>query len=147
MARVLLTSIAEGGGAVPRVLIVDDDPAIRSMLVELLTDEGYDTLVAGDGRTAVEIAGNDGPDVILMDLMLPVLDGASATRLIKSNPDTDWIRIIAMSAGANLRLQADDLPADGVVSKPFDLDALLADVSIQLREAAALSPWHGSTRE
>jgi CheY-like chemotaxis protein len=117
------------------------------MLVELLTDEGYDTLVAGDGRTAVEIARNDGPDVILMDLMLPVLDGASATRLIKSNPKTDWIRIIAMSAGANLRLQADDLPADGVVSKPFDLDALLADVFIQLREASALSPRHGSTRE
>ncbi len=130
-----------------RVLIVDDDPAIRSMLVELLTDEGYETLVAGDGRTAVEIAKQRSPQVILMDLMLPVLDGASATRLIKSNPATGWIRIIAMSAGANLRLQASDLPADGVVSKPFDLDALLADVSIQLRQLSAPSPWRGSTRE
>lgn len=103
------------------------------MLVELLTDEGYETLVAGDGRTAVEIARQRCPDVILMDLMLPVLDGASATRLIKSGSDTNWIRIIAMSAGANLRQQVDELPADGVVSKPFDLDALLADLSIQLR--------------
>ncbi len=116
-----------------RVLIVDDDPAIRSMLVELLTDEGYETLVAGDGRTAVEIAQQRAPDVILMDLMLPVLDGGSAMRILKDNPETNSIRIIAMSAGANLRQQVNDLPADGVVSKPFDLDALLADVSIQLR--------------
>jgi CheY-like chemotaxis protein len=117
-------------------LIVDDDPAIRSMLVELLTDEGYETLVAGDGRTAVEIPKDRTPEVILMDLMMPVLDGASATRLIRSNPATAHIRIIAMSAGANLRIQASDLPAHGVVSKPFDLDALLADVSIQLRHLA-----------
>jgi len=125
-----------------RVLIVDDDPAIRSMLVELLTDEGYETLVAGDGRTAVEIARERDPDVILMDLMLPVMDGTSATRLIKGDPDTSRIRIIAMSAGANLRLQANELPADGVVSKPFDLDALLADVSIQLRHLWASGSRH-----
>lgn len=62
------------------VLIVDDDPAIRGMLVELLSDEGYDTYVAGDGHTAVEIARSHSPDVILMDLMLPIMDGASATR-------------------------------------------------------------------
>jgi CheY-like chemotaxis protein len=107
------------------------------MLVELLTDEGYETLVAGDGRTAVEIAKQHAPDLILMDLMLPVLDGASATRQIKSSPETKTIRIIAMSAGANLRQQASELPADGVVSKPFDLDALLADVSIQLRQLSS----------
>lgn len=130
-----------------RVLIVDDDPAIRSMLVELLTDEGYETLVAGDGRTAVEIAKQRAPDVVLMDLMLPILDGASATRLIKSNPDTGWIRIIAMSAGTNLRLQAGDLPADGVVSKPFDLDALLADVAIQVRQLSTTSPARNSNHE
>lgn len=130
-----------------RVLVVDDDPAIRSMLVELLTDEGYETLVAGDGRTAVEIARLRLPDVILMDLMLPVMDGVSATRLIKSSPDTGWIRIIAMSAGANLRLQVDDLPADGVVSKPFDLDALLADVSIQLRQLSTPGSSRRSRRE
>lgn len=130
-----------------RVLIVDDDPAIRSMLVELLTDEGYETLVAGDGRSAVEIARRRCPDVILMDLMLPVLDGASATRLIKSGSDTNWIRIIAMSAGANLRQQVDELPADGVVSKPFDLDALLADLSIQLRRRPKNGSASGHVRE
>ncbi len=145
-ARLAVTLGLEGGVCVARVLVVDDDPAIRSMLVELLTDEGYETLVAGDGRTAVEVAKNRHPDVILMDLMMPVLDGASATRLIKSNPDTEHVRIIAMSAGANLRLQVTDLPADGVVSKPFDLDALLADVSIQLRQLSTPGGADGQER-
>lgn len=129
------------------VLIVDDDPAIRGMLVELLSDEGYETLVAGDGHAAIEIAKNQTPDVILMDLMLPVMDGASATRIIKTNPTTSSIRVIAMSAGANLRLLADNLPADGVVGKPFDLDALLADVAIQLRHSTAPEPLHSAKHE
>ncbi|HEU4793696.1 MAG TPA: response regulator [Nitrolancea sp.] len=114
-----------------QVLIVDDDPAIREMLDELLRDEGYDTLRAADGRSAVEIARSSHPSLILMDLMLPVLDGAAAIRLLKNAPHTQQIRIIAMSAGANLRLHADHLPADSVLGKPFDLDALLADVAIQ----------------
>ncbi len=114
-----------------QVLIVDDDPAIREMLDELLRDEGYETLRAADGRSAVEMARLNRPSLILMDLMLPVLDGAAAIRLLKSDPHTRQIRIIAMSAGANLRLHADHLPADSVLGKPFDLDALLADVAIQ----------------
>jgi CheY-like chemotaxis protein len=117
------------------VLIVDDDPAIRSMLDELLSDEGYETLMAADGLSGIEIARERRPDLILMDLMLPGLDGAAATRLLKADPDTNWIHVIAMSAGTNLRLQADTLPADSVLGKPFDLDALLADVAIQTRQA------------
>lgn len=118
----------------PSVLIVDDDPAIRNMLDELLRDEGYDTLLAADGRAAITVARDANPALILMDLMLPILDGAEAVRILKRDPSTSWIRIIAMSAGANLRMHADTLPADGVLSKPFDLDALLADVRIQLRQ-------------
>ncbi|HVB65548.1 MAG TPA: response regulator [Nitrolancea sp.] len=129
------------------VLIVDDDPAIRGMLVELLSDEGYDTFIAGDGHTAVEMATIHSPDVILMDLMLPIMDGASATRLIKANPKTAYIRVIAMSAGSNLRRLLDDIPADGVVSKPFDLDALLADVVIQLRRPKSPKSLHTSKHE
>lgn len=122
------------------ILIVDDDPAIRGMLDELLIDEGYDTIVAADGLTALDLAREREPDVILMDLMLPGLDGASATRQLKADEATNWMRIIAMSAGANLRLQADTLPADSVLGKPFDLDTLLADVAIHVRQAATLRP-------
>lgn len=126
----------------PRVLIVDDDPAIRNMLDELLKDEGYSTLLASDGQSAVERARTGKPHVILMDLMLPVLDGASAIRMLKSDPDTRCIRIIAMSAGANLRLHADHLPADGVLGKPFDLDTLLAHVAINSRQAIEACSTH-----
>lgn len=118
-----------------QVLIVDDDPSIREMLEELLRDEGYDTLRAGDGWSAVEIARSSQPSLILMDLMLPILDGAAAIRLLKKDPDTQEIRIIAMSAGTNLRLHADHLPADSVLGKPFDLDTLLADVAIQTQSS------------
>lgn len=122
-----------------RVLIVDDDPAIRTLLNELLVDEGYDTLLAADGETAVNLALSEQPQLILMDLMLPVMDGAMATRLIKSNPDTHQIRIIAMSAGANLRVHAEALPADSVLGKPFDLDVILADVALQLQHVPSAS--------
>lgn len=118
-----------------RVLIVDDDPSIRALLDELLRDEGHVTVLAADGRSAVDRARETHPDVILMDLMLPVLDGASAIRVLKNDPTTRDIPVIAMSAGANLRLHADHLPADGVLGKPFDLDTVLAHVTINSRLA------------
>ncbi|HEX5396245.1 MAG TPA: response regulator [Candidatus Limnocylindria bacterium] len=118
-----------------RILVADDDPAIRALLTELLSDEGYDVLEAVDGRAAVEIALARQPQVILMDLRMPHLDGIDATRALKADPRADGIRIIAMSAGYNLRSVADQLPADSLIAKPFDLDALLADVAVQLHHA------------
>jgi two-component system, cell cycle response regulator DivK len=117
---------------VARILIVDDDPAILNMLDELLQDESYETLLATDGRQAVNIAQKHKPDLILMDLMLPVLDGTEAIRRLKQDPDTQAIHIIAMSAGANLRMHADQLPADSVIGKPFDLNTLLAGVALHV---------------
>ncbi len=115
-----------------RVLIVDDDPAILNMLDELLQDEKYETILATDGNEAISIARSKRPDLILMDLMLPVLDGAEAIRRLKGDPVTESIHIIAMSAGANLRLHADQLPADSVIGKPFDLNTLLAGVALHI---------------
>jgi two-component system, cell cycle response regulator DivK len=117
---------------VARVLIVDDDPAILNMLDELLQDERYETLLATDGNEAVNIAQRERPDLILMDLMLPVMDGAEAIRRLKGDPETESIHIIAMSAGANLRMHADQLPADSVIGKPFDLNTLLAGVALHV---------------
>jgi two-component system, cell cycle response regulator DivK len=135
MVRDLRALSVSKGGPVARVLIVDDDPAILSMLDELLQDEEYDTLLAADGQSAVEIAREQLPDLILMDLMLPVLDGATAIRILKENPQTRDIRIIAMSAGANLRLHVDQLPADSVIGKPFDLNTLLAGVALHVSQS------------
>ena len=120
-----------------RILLVEDDPAIRRLLVELLAEEGYDVHTAGDGQAGVHAARAFRPDLILMDLMLPVLDGMEATRQLKADPATRDIPVIAISAGPNLRIHASDLPADGVVAKPFDLDTLLAAITVQLRRRSA----------
>lgn len=116
-----------------RILVVEDDPAIQSLIVEFLGDEGFETLAAPDGQTGVELARTARPDLVLMDLMLPVLDGMSATRVLKSDPMTQSVPVIAISAGTSLRLHAERLPADGVVGKPFDLDTLLAAVTVHLQ--------------
>jgi len=122
---------------VNRILLVEDDPAIRSLILELLAEEGYDVHVAVDGQSGVRAARSNRPDLILMDLMLPVLDGMAATRQLKRDPATCQIPIIAISAGTNLRIHANDLPADGVVAKPFDLDTLLAAITVQLRRRSS----------
>jgi CheY-like chemotaxis protein len=118
-----------------QVLIVEDDPWIQNLIVEFLTDEGIPSVVARDGRSGVELARSEQPDIILMDLMLPVMDGMTAIRQLKDDPRTRHIRTIAMSAGTNLRLHAEHLPADGILSKPFDLDTLLAAVLLATSRA------------
>ncbi|HMM41182.1 MAG TPA: response regulator, partial [Thermomicrobiales bacterium] len=97
----------------------------------------FDVHTAGDGQSGVNAARTLRPDLILMDLMLPVLDGMEATRQLKADPATRDIPVIAISAGPNLRIHASDLPADGVVAKPFDLDTLLAAITVQLRRRSA----------
>ena len=80
-----------------RVLIVEDEPVIRELLDDFLSDEGFDTIHAADGLRGVELAHHEHPDLVLMDLMLPGLDGFAATRALKNSPDTAAIPIVAMS--------------------------------------------------
>lgn len=119
-----------------RILIVEDDPSIQGLLDDILRYEGFETVVAADGQTGVELAHSQRPNLILMDIMLPVLDGAAAIRKLKADPDTRPIPIIAMSAANSLVMHADSLPADDVLRKPFNLDALLASVTLQLQSAS-----------
>lgn len=121
-----------------RVLIVDDDPTIRSVLEAFLEDEGFTPTLAVNGRDAVEQARGDPPALILMDLMMPVMSGVEAARQLKSDPATAGVPIIAMSAGFILRGSVDELLADSIISKPFDLDALIANIRTTLRRAEQL---------
>ena len=118
------------------ILVVDDDAAICEVLSELLGDAGHDVATAPDGRAALAQVQIARPDLILMDLMLPTLDGAAATRLLKEDPATRHIPVIAMSAGRNLQSRTDDLPANDVLAKPFDIDVLLAEVALYLPQSA-----------
>jgi CheY-like chemotaxis protein len=110
----------------PKVLVVDDDPAILEICSDLLQTEGYAVMVATNGQQALEQIRTDPPHVVLMDIMMPVLDGVEACRQVKANPATADIPVVLMSARTNLTRQSLDLAsADALVAKPFDIDHLL----------------------
>jgi DNA-binding response OmpR family regulator len=127
-----------------RILIVDDDPTIRSVLEALLEDEGFMPVTAANGHEAVAIVRDNPPALVLMDLMMPVMNGVEAARTLKSAPETANVPIIAMSAGFILRESIDDLLADSIISKPFDLDALIANIRATLRRASPDANDQGS---
>ena len=118
-----------------RVLVVEDDRIIQDLIVQVLEHAGYDCLTAVDGFSGVDIARTERPDVILMDLMLPVMNGVDAIRAIRSSPETRTCQIIAMSAGRNLAQVSGELDVDSVLGKPFDVDVLIADVALHVRQS------------
>jgi CheY-like chemotaxis protein len=98
-----------------------------------VTDEGYTPLLACDGAEALTIARREQPDVILMDLMMPGMDGLAAIRALRTDAtERDWC-IVAMSAAANLLQAAHEVRLDGVIAKPFDIDVVLAEIAACLR--------------
>jgi CheY-like chemotaxis protein len=109
----------------PTVLIVDDDPAIRKMLVEVLSLEGYPTETAVNGREALDLLARGGARVVLLDLLMPVLDGRGVMTALQADPtERARHRVILVSAVHNLE-SARDLEPDSVLSKPFTVDQLL----------------------
>jgi len=112
------------------VLIVDDDPRSMKLTYDLLNVFGFTTLAATNGIQAVEMAKNYKPDLILMDIQLPVMDGLSATRLIKADKTTRDIPIVAATAYAMKEDEEKVIQAgcDGCVTKPIDIQVLLKTV-------------------
>jgi two-component system cell cycle response regulator DivK len=128
----------------PRVLVVDDAAYNREILVQNLEDE-YDTLEAPDGATALALARAELPDVILMDLSLPVIDGWEATRRLRLDPATAWIPIVAVTAHAMAGDEGRALASgcDDYLPKPVDETLLMVKVREWLargRERRAPSP-------
>jgi CheY-like chemotaxis protein len=116
-----------------RVLIVEDEKPIRELLDDFLSYEGYDTLLAENGERGVELARAEQPDLILMDLMLPRLDGFEAIRTLKARPETCNIPVVVMSANSVLLLHlSDQFLADDTLRKPFDLDRVLDIVQARI---------------
>ena len=113
-----------------RILIVEDQEDNRSILRDLLSTAGYELIEATNGAEGVELARRERPDLILMDIQLPVVDGYEAARRIKANADLKSIPIIAVTSYA---LSGDEAKArsagcDGYVTKPFSPRQLLAKV-------------------
>jgi CheY-like chemotaxis protein len=119
-----------------RILVVEDEPLIRELIVDFLTGEGLEATSASNGREAIEIAVRERPDLILLDMMLPLLDGTEVVRELRKRPRTRSIRIIAMSADSRILRAATSLSVDDVLPKPFNLLDLLDLISAEAVEAS-----------
>lgn len=111
-----------------RILVVEDNEDNMTLLVDLLVSLGYSVLSAREGQAGVDMARTEKPDLILMDLSLPVLDGWSATRMLKADPVLRTIPVIALTAHAMMgdRKRALDAGCDDYVTKPIKLTELVS---------------------
>lgn len=117
------------------VLVIDDDAWIRSVIAEFLADEGYSVTEAGDGSSGLDLAERLQPDVILLDLALPMRSGLEVLERLKERQPTREIPVIIVSAYAMLLIGDRAGRADGVVHKPIDLKQLLDHVNSLVRQA------------
>jgi CheY-like chemotaxis protein len=120
----------------PKLLLVEDNEMNRDMLSRRLLKKGYDIVIAIDGAAGVDLARTEKPDLILMDMSLPVMDGWEATRRIKSAPGTGRIPVIALTAHAmgEDRQRALDAGCDDYDTKPIEFARLLAKISAFLKD-------------
>ncbi len=118
----------------PKILLVEDNEMNRDMLSRRLEKRGYDVILATDGEEGVARARSDAPDVILMDMSLPGIDGWEATRRIKAAAQTNGIPVLALTAHAmsDDREKALQAGCDDFDTKPIDLPRLLAKVEALL---------------
>jgi CheY-like chemotaxis protein len=107
------------------ILIVEDSELNRRLLEAVLKPHGYRLLVAEDGETGLVLAREQRPDLILMDVLLPGIDGYEATRQLRADPETQHIAVIALTASASNEERAQALAAgcDAYISKPIDTRA------------------------
>ena len=124
----------------PKILLVEDNEMNRDMLSRRLQRKGYQVVLALDGQSGVELAQSEAPDLILMDMSLPVLDGWEATRKLKAAPQTRAVPIIALTAHAMAgdRERAIESGCDDYDTKPIDFRRLLVKIEMLLRSGAAL---------
>jgi two-component system, cell cycle response regulator DivK len=121
-----------------RILYAEDNPDNVYMLSRRLERKGFDVIVAGDGAEAVTMAAAAAPDLVLMDLSLPVLDGWEATRRLKADPATRAIPVLALTAHAmpGDREQALAAGCDEFETKPVDMPRLLGKIEALLARIA-----------
>ncbi|HEX7170789.1 MAG TPA: response regulator [Rubrobacter sp.] len=126
----------------PRILLVEDNEMNRDMLSRRLARKKYEVLIAVDGKEGVEMATSEAPDLILMDMSLPVVDGWEATRRIKANSETEAIPIIALTAHAMSgdREKALEAGCDDYDTKPIELPRLLGKMEALLNENEVATP-------
>lgn len=110
------------------ILIVEDDEPIRDLMSEILNRVGYTVETAGDGLQALELVKASPPDVIVLDLMMPIMDGWTFLRQFRTDPHCDRTPILVTSAYRELRETARELDVQAYLTKPFDIGELLGAI-------------------
>ena len=129
------------------ILLVDDNPTNLQVLVQTLSGQGYKLLVAKNGEDALAIARKAHPALILLDIMMPGLDGYEVCRLLKTDPETEAAAVIFLSAlnDTENKVRGLDLGAVDYVSKPFQAEEVVARVRATSRYGAYSATWHSAT--
>jgi DNA-binding response OmpR family regulator len=117
-----------------RILVVDDDRDIRDMIEIVLASDGYEVSTAPDGAAALEALEQSRPDLILLDLRMPVLDGVSFLRRYREQPGPH-VPVIVLTAAQDVAARGTEIRADGYLDKPFQIGDLLALIGRHLRGA------------
>jgi two-component system KDP operon response regulator KdpE len=129
-----------------RILIVDDEPQITRVLRTSLDAHGYDLRVANDGQTALQIAQDWQPDLMITDLSMPVMDGLELCRRFRARSQAPII-VLSVKGEERIKVQALDAGADDYVTKPFGISELLARVRANLRRAPREESVGGAIEE
>jgi two-component system, chemotaxis family, chemotaxis protein CheY len=120
----------------PRILVVDDDPTILDFVSVALTDEGYEVRTATDGRVALEIIDRWPPDLILLDMRMPIMDGWEFAQVYIARPGPH-APVVVLTAAEDAAALAAEIHAAGYVAKPFTIDELLRVVEHYLHTQKA----------
>jgi two-component system response regulator MprA len=120
----------------PKILVVEDDPSVRDALERALGFEGYNVDTARDGGVALSMLRDMAPDLIMLDVMMPYVDGIEVCRRIRAKGDRVPILMLTAKAAVGDRVEGLDAGADDYVTKPFALDELLARIRALLRRSS-----------
>ena len=121
-----MNGTANGVAAPLKILVVDDEPAIRDLIVAVLEDEGYAVVAATNGRRALDLLPAERPDLVIMDIMMPEMDGREAYRRLRELPELAHVPVVMMSAASSPDQLSPRVAA--FLAKPFDLDDLLETI-------------------
>ncbi len=127
------------------ILVVDDEPTIRELVAEALHEAGYAVDTAADGAQALDRLRREVPRAIILDLMMPVLDGPSFVERARREPSFAAIPIVIISAAYDADALAADLGAQACIKKPFDLDVLVSTIDRLVGGAARATPRFART--
>jgi two-component system alkaline phosphatase synthesis response regulator PhoP len=131
-------STAKSAASAPKVLVVDDDSDIVELLEYNLTKEGYSVVTASNGKKAIEVAKTFIPDLILLDIMMPQLDGIETGRMLRQNPDIKNTYILFLTARSEeySEVAAFEVGADDYITKPIKPRALMSRINALFRREA-----------